>query len=177
MVGTSSGSRDKFEIVDLENAFSKCKPILGHPLAIYSATSVVGFNEFPLVCGGHDDTFQRCSECFTEPTSRPRLSPSPFANQSTNLFLDGGAADDIVSSRVQILTNKEWETGLSLTKAMDAHYTLLVNSTRLMTIGGYDGKLYLADTYFFNSISLHHHWIPGPSLKIASTSYLINSNI
>ena len=180
MVGTGSSDSfingNKFEIVDLENPVSTCKPIPNYPFEIEGAMAGLGFDEKPIVCGGHNGSER--SECYmldlswqslpsmSQTNVYAQLSPSPFANKSHHLVLNGGMTDETYSSNVLVLTQEKWESLPSLPNAFYGHCTLLINSSTLMTIGGYNDS-YIADTYYFHSLSLVQNWVSGPSLQTA----------
>ena len=158
------------------NPASKCEPIPNYPLGVHGAMAGLGFDEKPIVCGGYNGSVR--SECYrldsswqstpsmSQPNHYAQLSSSPFANKSHHLILSGGNTNIGNYSNVQVLTQEKWESLPSLPNAFYGHCTLLINSSTLMTIGGYNDS-YIADTYYFHSLSLVQNWVSGPSLQTA----------
>ena len=175
---TSSGNRsDKFEIVDLENTMTYCKSVPNYPLAINSPAAGLGSNEKPTICGGFDGKNRR-SECYileiswqqlpslNQPVNLAEFSPSPFANKHHQLILSGGYTGSESFATVQVLSQEKWESLPSLPKRLNGHCMLLMNSTTLMTVGGYSDT-FLENTYILDSLNPIQKWVTGPSLKEA----------
>ncbi len=132
-------------------------------------------NEKPIVCGGVSSTYQ--SACYKlDKTWQTSISlkttvvygavaPSPFTNKSHHFILSGGhSQSNSELNTVDILKETEWERlSSSLPTVMRHHCMVLVNSTTLITVGGYNGS-YLKDTYILNA-ARSSSWVPGPLLK------------
>jgi len=175
---TSSGRIDSFEILDLEGNGTSCRPALpNYPMAVSSATAGLGQDEKVVLCGGFDGSSRR-AECYAllqgstwqsipslrQAIALAQFSPSPFANESGVLVLSAGFSGARYSNSVQILRHGKWESWSGLPLGMKGHCMLLMNSSALMTIGGYNNS-HLANTFVLNSLSSKQVWIPGPSMN------------
>jgi hypothetical protein len=161
-------------LIDLENPSSKCKVLHSYPLAVLGAMGGLGADEKPIICGGYLSPNHR-SECYTmdsswtalpsmkSPTAYGQFAPSPFANKTHHLVSSGGNSGARFN-RLDVLTQQGWEGLTTLPEAINQHCMLLVNSTTLITIGGYNGNQ-LNKTYIFHSWS--QNWVSGPDLNTA----------
>jgi hypothetical protein len=174
---TSNGNTNQFELIDLETPTSKCKVVPAYPLAVKAAMGGLGTDEKPIICGGYASTSPNYrSECYTmdsswtalpsmkSPTAWGQFAPSPFANKTHHLISSGGNSGTTRFIRTDVLTQQGWEGLTALPEAINQHCMLLVNSTTLITIGGYNGNS-LNKTYIFHSWS--QNWVSGPDLNTA----------
>jgi hypothetical protein len=176
VVGTQTS--DTIEIIDLESSTRTFNSLPNFPSKLEVAIGGLGFQEKPIICGGQNSKWVHSNKCFSlegnEWTPSPSLntvrafatiSPSPYPFKSHKFIAIGGLDGDTRLDTAEILTEKgNWETlRQSLPVTLSQHCSVLVNSTTVMVIGGFQYGLVSSNTYFFNI--RNEVWIEGPQLK------------
>ena len=174
--GLSSGDVwfNDVEIIDLESSATTCQSFTFLPVTTHSGIGGLGFGEEPFVCGGHSRV------CFSyrdkswipennlpEVLSHSAFCPSPFMSENNKLFVTGGYVQDsteTLNSSLVLISNG-WETlSSSLPVTVYDHCSVLLNSTTVMVIGGFQGLPGLPqNTYLFNADT--YEWTEGPRLS------------
>ena len=167
---------NSIEIIDLASPSRTCKNLPNFPSAFVGSFGGLGFKEKPIICGGVDGGFSnKCfsldgNEWISSPSlNTPRLSasvsPSPYPSKSQKFFVTGGYDDSGKHlNTLEVLTEQGWETlPQKLPLTIPLHCSVLVNSTTLMLIGGWQNSELSSKTYYFNTED--EIWTEGPQLK------------
>ncbi len=165
-------------IIDLESASTTCKNLPNFPVSIRSSIGGLGFQDKPMICGGTDYEQKYISNnCYylegNKWTSLPSINTprtyaavSPYPSKFQKCFVSGGYNGNSSLNTAEVLTEQGWETfPQSLPVSIYAHCSVVVNSTIIMVIGGFQNG-YLSPssaTYFFNTE--HKIWAKGPRMK------------
>jgi hypothetical protein len=92
------------------------------------------------------------------------VSPSPYPSKSQLFFVTGGVTSSARLNTVELLTEQGWKTlPQTLPVTIFSHCSVLVNSTTVMVISGYQNFFTSSNTYLFNTEN--EVWTEGPQLK------------
>ena len=164
---TDDGYTQAIEIIDLESA-KTCKNLPDFPYAT-AGFGGLGFQNMPMICSKNQEN----AECYSldrnkwtfsstinKAGSNAAVSLSPYPTKSYKLFLTGGKW----SNTAEVLTEQGWkELPQSIPVTISYHCAVLVNSTTVMVIGGYQNHKSSNKTYFFNTEN--EIWTEGPQIK------------
>jgi hypothetical protein len=155
------------EIIDLESA-KTCKNLPDFPYA-GAGFGGLGFQNMPMICSKSQEnakcySLDRNKWTFSSTTnktgSNAAVSLSPYPTKPYKLFLTGGDW----SNTAEVLTEQGWKAlPQTIPVEIYAHCAVLVNSTTVMVIGGFQNYISSNKTYFFNSEN--EIWTEGPQLK------------
>jgi hypothetical protein len=170
-------------IEDLESTLTTCKNLTNLPLELWGSFGGLGFQDKPLICGGEDSKTRFSRECFSWEgngwiyssslnTDRYHAAvlPSPYQTENQKLLVTGGI-NDFKNRDVEVLTRQGWKTlPQRLPVEIYFHCSVLVNSTTIMVIGGWQNGSFpslldnaSSDTFLFNTEN--EIWTVGPQLK------------
>ncbi len=173
-----SGTTNSIEVIDLESPNKTYKNLPDFPLAVIGAFGGLGYEDNPIICGGSVTSTSYSNKCYSlnvsEWISSPNMmsaeayaavSVSPkLTTSNSNLFVTGGFNSSSPSNTVEILTPNGWETlPQFLPVSIYWHCSVLINSTTVMIIGGYQNGTYSNNTYYLNTE--RKVWSSGPALK------------
>jgi hypothetical protein len=179
-----SGLTNNIEIIDLESELTTCQNLTNFPLALEGSFGGLGFQEKPIICGGRDEDRKDSNKCFSlegnewinssilnAGKSYLASSPSPYPTNDQKLFVTGGKyIKKGFINTVEVLTQQGWKTlPQRLPLTISDHCSVLVNSTTVMVIGGYQNGEKSSNTYFFNTEN--KIWTAGPQLKIKRSKH------
>ncbi len=168
---------DSIEIIDLEVASNTCKSMPSYPMKLSSAFGGLGLQNQTMICSGNANNNKYIKNCFSlegsEWTSSPStnttrvyaaVSPSPYPSKSQLFFVTGGVTSSARLNTVEVLTEQGWKTlPQTLPVTIFSHCSVLVNSTTVMVISGYQNFFTSPKTYLFNTEN--EIWTEGPPLK------------
>ena len=174
MLVTGGFGEYRTEIIDLQSSNSTCESFPGFRYRAFAAGGLLS-KEIPIICGGSSENFaDKCSSFkdgewtishqLSEERYAPAMTSSPYPNNPEGLFILGG--DDFFgSATAQFLTKEGVESVLpNFPHKLFRHCLVLLNSSTVMAIGGYQGGTFLSDkTYFFNTNN--PVWVEGPLLS------------
>ena len=180
-LGWASGRRTQksIEIIDLKTPSTTCKSLTSFPLALKGSFGGLGFHDNPTICGENDGAIQLVYKCFSLKGNIWTLSPglntkrgfaavsrSPYPSNSQKFFVTGGKDKSRKAmNTAEVLTEQGWEIlPQTLPVKIYAHCSVLVNSTTVMVIGGFQNGSISTNTYYFNTEK--ENWTEGPQLKI-----------
>jgi N-acetylneuraminic acid mutarotase len=194
-LGSFSGNinTNTIEVIDLESTMTTCKNLPNFPLELFGSFGGLGFQDKPLICGGCYELKNVSNKCFSlegngwiysSSLNRGKcfaaVSPSPYPSSNRKLFVTGGftepdslkntTVEGLIQNTVEVLTQQGWETlPKSLPVTISAHCSVLVNSTTVLVIGGYQNEYskennMSSETFLFNTET--ETWTAGPELKI-----------
>ena len=98
--------------------------------------------------------------------------PSPYQSSRHKFLVIGGAYNSSLDLNTsEVLTEHGWENVLPELPVMtDRHCAVLVNSTTVMVIGGWQNSQRSQNTFYFNNENENGAWIEGPRLKTSRSS-------
>ncbi len=155
------------EIIDLKSSSTTCKNLPNFPLKVRGLVGGLEFQDKPLICGNSWRPYN-CfslagnqwinSSGFNSRKEDFAISPSPYPSNDQKLFVTGS------KDTVKVLTQQGWKTlPQRLPVEIQRHCSVLVNSTTVMIIGGFQNFSLSSDTFFFNTEN--EIWRAGPQLK------------
>jgi hypothetical protein len=179
LVGLGSsriGPTNTFEIIDLESPLKTCKSLPNFSLELYGSFGGLEFEDKPIICGGRKGN-RDSNKCFSlegnewiassslnKENVYAAVSPSPYPSSDQKLFVTGGMYQNTLHNTVEVLTRQGWKTlPQRLPVEIEAHCSVLVNSSTVMIIGGYQNGEKSSNTYLFNAEN--EIWTAGPELK------------
>ena len=169
MVALGRDGTGSVEIIDLASTEQSCSNFPPFPYANSRARGEVNFQGHSVICGG----ISHSKECqsfdngtwtpfgsMTQARSNFAITKSPFAsNDSIQLFIAGGTSSEV-------LTEGGWEdASIGLPISFAEHCMLLLNSSAVMVIGGYQNGACSPNTHIYNSDT--GTWTYGPRLNVA----------
>jgi hypothetical protein len=168
---TDEGHTKTAEIIDLESA-KTCKNLPDFPLA-NPGIGGLGFQNMPMICSYTSECYSldrnKWTSSFSTKSERffGAASLSPYPTKSYKLFLTGGKR----TNTTQVLTEEGWEELPQTIPVLSifSHCAVLVNSTTVMVIGGYQNHKSSNKTYFFNTEN--EIWTEGPQIKNDRTDH------
>ena len=182
------GYTNNIEIIDLGSSSTSCQDLANFPRSIEGPIGGLKFNRNPIICGGYLETFEQSeiSECYTyedgfwssspsltSPRAWAAATPSPFPKEAHSLFVTGGyhyPEGDM--NTMEALSGGGWQELLPrLPVEIVDHCMVLVNSTTVMIIGGFqNGEYnYSPNTFYFNTEN--EKWVEGPRLLSSRISH------
>lgn len=168
---------DNNEIIDLESASpTTCQNLPNLPVALRGSFGGLGFESKPMICGGRDASEESSNKCYSLEGNKwapstgmntarrhAAVSPSPYPSKVQKFFVTGGIDSETGVNTVEVLTEQGWETlPKPLPVTIFGHCSVLVNSTTVMLIGGFQNNDESSDTYYFNTEN--EEWTEGPQL-------------
>jgi hypothetical protein len=165
------------------DGLTSCKNLTNFPLELFSSLGGLGFQDKPLICGGEDSKRRFSRECFSWEgngwiyssslnTDRyhAAILPSPYQTENQKLLVTGGINNFTIRD-VEVLTRQGWKTlPQRLPVEIYFHCSVLVNSTTIMVIGGWQNgsfpspfEIASSNTFLFNTEN--EIWTAGPQLK------------
>ncbi len=180
--GSKDGRTNSIEIIDLQSASTKCQSLPNFPVALAGSFGGLGFQDKLMISGGQDYLEKNSNKWFSLKgnhwTSLPNMntsrsyaavSPSPYPSKLQRFFVTGSKGKTDLNS-VEVLTEQGWTTlPQSLPVTIRQHCSVLVNSTTVMVIGGFQNNVESSNTYFFNTEN--EIWTAGPHLKNGRRSH------
>jgi len=174
---TSQGNLNTIEVIDLDSPPKTCKNLPDFPLKLEGAAGGLGFKDRPKICGGHDGAvfYSNCyylesnqwipASSLNSERAFASISSSPYPSEPHKLLIAGGRdSTSPYLSSAEVLTEHGWEIfSQTLPVKICYHCTVLVNSTTIMLIGGYQNNEYSANTFYLNTEN--NVWVEGPALK------------
>ena len=151
----------------------------------FSKYGRLGKNDNPILCGKNDSDIDR-TDCYsyqnkmwkeipslTSVRGAASMSLSPYPNSS--ILLTGGQNE--FANTGEYLTENGWQNvSAPLPVNISYHCSVLVNSTTVLIIGGFQNVHYFSpETYLLNTEN--EKWIEGPSLKIGRGGHLTCAKI
>ena len=133
-------------------------------------------NGIPLICGGYPSS-DECYQITTSMTSvvtkmnSRRYGADSVVVHNYILWILGGRKDDYT-----YLSTTEYVqigAGPDLPLAVSEHAIVAWNASTFMLIGGQDGVVNLAKTFYFYEDMPSEEWIPGPKLNQARSSHAV----
>jgi hypothetical protein len=171
----------QFQIIDLSSPATTCNNLPDFPFGLDGAFGGLSFQEKPMICGGLkyiNFKLSYSNECYLLEengwNSSPSLntakawaavSPSPYPSGDQRFFVTGGKPDDNSSlNTAEVLTEEGWKTlPQTLPVTISRHCSVLVNSTTVMLIGGWQNGRMSPDSYLLNTAN--EVWTEGPHLS------------
>jgi len=155
------------EIIDLAFTETVCQPLQNFPYINVASNGEIGLDNIPIICGGsrNDQACQMYTNGKWEvgPTMNYERSEAAMVKSGHGLIVSGGYFNSYTSTQ-EILTTSGWKEIVSLPKPVAGHCIVNLNSTHIMSIGGYDNN-YFTDVNILNLND--EHWTIGPSLRKA----------
>jgi hypothetical protein len=168
------------EIVDLDSTMSKCKNLPKFPEPTAGAVGGISNNTHPTICGGGSPLSNKC-HTFVDDEWRPSFemkhevifgASAQSANSQFLIISGGNSGSGQYFKDVNVLMDHGWERIQSdLPEGLDHHCMVRMNSTSVISIGGYNGTGRSSMSNTFVLKSWDHPWASGPSLKYARNSH------
>ncbi len=170
---------DTCEVINLATSASTCKKPQNFPAKVYGAIGGLGLKENPIICGG-SQYLSISNKCYSLEnnewvSSASMNSERKFAAaaqlQDGKLLVTGGhdASGSAFLNSAEMLTEEGWESNIpNLPVTITRHCMVTVNSTTVMTIGGWQNG-YSEKTFYFTFGE--ESWTEGPELKNERVSH------
>lgn len=144
------------EVIDLEYSSTSCQQLANYPHSVEGSIGGLDFSNNPLICGGKERPFAYYSDCFSYKQNQwvaskkmnvaraySTVSPSPYPDKPSKLFITGGINENEGPKMAEVLTEKGWETVLpvGLPNKIVGHCMVLINATTVLAIGGFQNGL------------------------------------
>jgi len=166
-LGYNGSLLDEVEIIDLFSSETECDPLEKFPYKNTESSGEIGFDNKPFICGGRNNN----KECHVYsdgqwkegPTLLEGRTEAALVQSNIGPIISGGFSMDTgYFSSQELLTSSGWQKMASLPNPVMAHCIVNLNSSHIMSIGGYHCD-YLTDV---NILDLDtERWSVGPSLK------------
>ena len=169
---TRNGQTNNVEIIDLVLPKYNCNNFPAYPFATERAKGELDFQEYPFICGGFNPhrneckTFQngewRSFESMTEARHDFAITKLPF---DSKLLLSGGHnGQNLALATAETLTKNGFDKALlKLPVEIRGHCMIVMNSSRLILLGGLQNGAFSVKTHILNTENLL--WLEGPQLK------------
>jgi hypothetical protein len=175
----SSANSQEIINLDEKNPNLICDDLSNHSALGSSATGQLFEGKIPIICGEYKDrcncqSYQYGSWNFTPYPKECRLGAASAiltnSKGAETLLIAGGSNGENLLDSIETFDGTSWDNQhiAPLPKPFIRHCIVKVNSSTLLSIGGFDGKGLANHTYFYNSLS--NKWTPGPSLNIPMKS-------
>ena len=166
----------KVEVIDLTNPSKTC--ILSADFPYQLEYAVGGFTSSgPMVCSGWYGN-SRSADCYSLRSNgqfvkiseltmdTPRSDASSIVTEDGKLMISGGwNGGRLADTEIINVLESKTEDGFELPNGISDHCSVLINTTTVMVLGGYDGLLTQKSTYFINLETLQV--TDGPEMQEA----------
>ena len=164
------------EVIDLDNPSKTCILSADFPYELRDA--VGGFTSCgPMVCSGHYGSYYS-ADCYSLRSNgqfvkmseltmdTPRSDASSIVTEDGKLMISGGwNGGRLADTEIINVLESKTEDGFELPNGISDHCSVLINTTTVMVLGGYDGLLTQKSTYFINLETLQV--TDGPEMQEA----------
>ena len=170
--GGNNPISDTCEVMDIVSAAKTCKNLPNFPSTIHSAVGGLGFQETPTICGGEQDdqlsnmcySFKNSEWVSSESMNSVRVSAAAAQFQNSKILVTGGDNVSDTINSVEMLTEEGWENIIPLLPVTIVnHCIVIVNSTTVMVIGGFQNNQFSGNSFYFTFGE--DSWKEGPELK------------
>jgi hypothetical protein len=169
------------EIINLdeENPNLICDDMPDLPSGAFTATGQLFMEKIPIICGGFGNECKCQAFLNGSWNSTPNLNEcrlyakSAITTHSEGkevLIFAGGYYNNTYFDSVESFDGTSWDSQqiANLPKPLEEHCIVKVNSSTLLSIGGFGGLGWVNNTYFYSA--LENKWTPGPSLYTTISS-------
>ena len=167
----------KVEVIDLNNPSKTCILSADFPYELRDA--VGGFTSSgPMICSGESYGYSRSADCYSLRSNgqfvkmseltmdTPRSDASSIVTEDGKLMISGGwNGGRLADTEIINVLESKTEDGFELPNGISDHCSVLINTTTVMVLGGYDGLLTQKSTYFINLETLQV--TDGPEMQEA----------